>query len=72
MERHTRFEVFLKMYEALATSLHAILCPHDYSQVVETEILIDTKVKAPKLKLTLQSPHFSPLLFFVHQVSPLK
>ena len=30
VERHTCFEVFLEMYEALITFLDAIMSPHDY------------------------------------------
>ena len=38
VERHTCFEVFLEMHEALITFLDAIQSPHDYPQPLQMEI----------------------------------
>ena len=59
VERHTCFEVFLEMYEALITFLDAILSPHDYPQLASSDGNwnwdSDTRVKAQGLKAALSS-----------------
>ena len=67
VERHTCFEVFLEMYEALITFLDAILCPHDYPQLASPDGSwnwdSDTRVKAQGLKASLSS--FQTLAVFL-------
>ena len=61
VERHTCFEVFLEMYEALITFLDAIVNPHDYPQLAcpdgdgNWNWDSDTRVKAQELKASLSS-----------------
>ena len=66
VERHTCFEVFLEMYEALITFLDAILSPHDYPQLDSPDGNwnwdSDTRVKAQGLKAS--PPHFRLSLCF--------
>ena len=63
VERHTRFEVFLEMYEALITFLDAILSPHDYHQLASPDGNWNwDRVKAQGLKASLSS--FQTLVFF--------
>ena len=72
VERHTCFEVFLEMYEALITFLDAILCPHDYPQLASPDGSwnwdSDTRVKAQGLKASLFIS--DPCCFFDHQKCP--
>ena len=67
VERHTCYEVFLEMYEALITFLDAILNPHDYPQLASPEGNwnwdSDTRVKAQGLKASLSS--FQTLAVFL-------
>ena len=67
VERHTCFEVFLEMYEALITFLDAILSPHDYPQLASTagnwNWDSDTRVKAQGLQAALSS--FQTLAVFL-------
>ena len=59
VERHTCFEVFLEMYEALIIFLDAILSPHDYPQLASPHGNwnwdSETRVKAQGLKASLSS-----------------
>ena len=59
VERHTCFEVFLEMYEAIATFLDAIVLPCDYPELASTDGSWnwdkETKTKAQGLKASLTS-----------------
>lgn len=59
IERHTCFEVFLEMYEALVTFLDAILLPSEYPQLASSDGSwnwdTETKVNAQGLKAALSS-----------------
>lgn len=59
VERHTCFEVFLEMYEALVTFLDALLFPHEYPQLASSGGSWNwdskTKVKAQGLKAALSA-----------------
>ncbi|MCG8623082.1 MAG: hypothetical protein MJE68_13940 [Proteobacteria bacterium] len=59
VERHTCFEVFLEMYEALVTFLNALLFPHEYPQLASSGGSWNwdskTKVMAQGLKAALSA-----------------
>ena len=59
MERHTCFDVFLEIYDALVNFLDAILYPHEYPDLPSTtgswDWDNDTRLKAQGLKAALSS-----------------
>lgn len=67
VERHTCFEVFLEMYEAVVTFLDAIISPHEYPDLASQDGNWnwdrDTKVKAQGLKASLSS--FQTIAVFI-------
>ena len=67
VERHTCFEVFLEMYEALVTFLDAIMLPSEYPHLASSDGSwnwdAETKVKAQGLKAALSS--FQTIAVFI-------
>ena len=67
IEKHTRYEVFLELYEPLITFLDAIVSPNDYPQLESSDSSWnwdrETKIRAQGLKASLSS--FNTISVFI-------